>query len=354
MLRLLVLLASLLLAQFALAAQDAAPAAPARIVAVGDLHGDYEAWEEIARAAGIVDTKGVWSGGGTTLVQMGDITDRGPDSLRIIRQLQRLAGEAPADGGQVIVLLGNHEAMNVTGDLRYVHPGEYEAFRTRSSRAVRLDVWATQRDRLAELYRTDKPDLPIDEIKRRWLAETPLGMIEHRRSWRAGGELGLWAASLPAVVQLGPTLFTHGGLSAERSAEDIATINSRHQAAFAPGDEVDRSVLDDPLGPLWYRGNVVREPDDTEPQSARLSREEELATVLARYGAQRLVIAHTPSPHGIADDLGGKLLRIDTGISRHYGGPASYLEIEGDRITAHQRESDGSWTSRIVSKGAPR
>lgn len=123
MLRLLVLLASLLLAPFARAAQDAAPA---RIVAVGDLHGDSEGWEEIARAAGVVNAKGNWSGCRTTLVQMGDITDRGPDSLKIIRQLQRLAGQAPATGGQVIVLLGNHEAMNVTGDLRYVHPGEYE------------------------------------------------------------------------------------------------------------------------------------------------------------------------------------------------------------------------------------
>ena len=354
MLRLLAMLASLLLAQFALAAQEAAPPAPARIVAVGDLHGDFEAWEEIARAAGIVDAKGDWSGGGTVLVQMGDITDRGPDSLRIIRHLQRLATEAPAAGGQVIVLLGNHEAMNVTGDLRYVHPGEYEAFRERRSRAVRLDVWAAQRDRLAELYRADKPDLPIDEIKRRWLAETPLGMIEHRRSWRAGGDLGLWAAALPAVVQLGPTLFAHGGMSAERSAEDIATINRRHQAALAPGDEVDRTVLDDPLGPLWYRGNIVREAHENAAPPGRPSREEELASVLARYGAERLVVAHTPSRGGIASDLGGRLLRIDTGISRHYGGPASYLAIEGDRITAHQRAGDGSWTSRILAEGEPR
>src|ERR1700752_2839721 len=59
--------------------------APDRIVAVGDLHGDYEAWEAIAQAAGLVDAKGRWSGGSTTLVQMGDIADRGPDSLKIIR-----------------------------------------------------------------------------------------------------------------------------------------------------------------------------------------------------------------------------------------------------------------------------
>src|ERR1044072_163009 len=107
----------------------AAPAgpAPARIVAVGDLHGDYDAWEAIAQAAGLVDAKGNGSGGSTVLVQMGDVADRGPDSLKIIRQLMKLQREARSKGGQVIALVGNHEAMNMTRDLRYVHPGEYAA-----------------------------------------------------------------------------------------------------------------------------------------------------------------------------------------------------------------------------------
>ena len=53
-----------------------------RIVAVGDLHGDYEAWTAIARDAGLVDARGRWAGGTTIFVQTGDITDRGPDSLK--------------------------------------------------------------------------------------------------------------------------------------------------------------------------------------------------------------------------------------------------------------------------------
>ncbi|MGH6729344.1 MAG: hypothetical protein ACREBK_04255, partial [Sphingomicrobium sp.] len=61
-----------------------AAAAPQRIVAVGDLHGDFQAWTDIARDAGVADRNGHWSGGSTILVQLGDITDRGPDSLKII------------------------------------------------------------------------------------------------------------------------------------------------------------------------------------------------------------------------------------------------------------------------------
>ena len=51
---------------------------PQRIIAVGDLHGDFQAWTTIAQAAGITDTRGHWMGGKTTLVQLGDVTDRGP------------------------------------------------------------------------------------------------------------------------------------------------------------------------------------------------------------------------------------------------------------------------------------
>ena len=104
-----------------------------RIVAVGDLHGDHDAWLAIARAAGVVDRKGKWTGGKTVLVQLGDIVDRGPDSLPIIRDLMRLQREAPRRGGQVIVLVGNHEAMMMTADMRYVSPGELAAFTDRDS-----------------------------------------------------------------------------------------------------------------------------------------------------------------------------------------------------------------------------
>ena len=77
--------------------------APQRIVAIGDLHGDFEAWRAIAAAAGIADAKGKWTGGNATLVQMGDVVDRGPDSLKIIHDLMRLQrstqGRGPCDRG---------------------------------------------------------------------------------------------------------------------------------------------------------------------------------------------------------------------------------------------------------------
>ena len=122
-------------------ARRARQGAGERIVAVGDLHGDYGAWIDIARSAGLIDAKNRWAGGSAILVQTGDITDRGPDSLKIIRHLRKLEKKATKAGGRVIVLIGNHEAMNVTGDLRYVDPGEFAAFRDAHNEALRQAAW---------------------------------------------------------------------------------------------------------------------------------------------------------------------------------------------------------------------
>jgi hypothetical protein len=315
-----------------------------RIVAVGDLHGDNDAWLEIARASGVSTDGKHWTGGRSMLVQLGDIVDRGPDSLKIIRHLQALEKEAPAAGGKVVVLLGNHEAMNVIGDLRYVDPGEYAAFVTRRSERTRKLVWQAMEHSLVEQSRAGNPAVTTEEVRAAWMARTPLGLIEHRKAWSPGGELGLWAAGRPAVFKVGNILFAHGGISGEASAETIDAINAHFAVALAPGAEVDRSLLDDQLGPIWYRGNVAGAPD----QGVRPVPVGELATALTRLGVSRLVIGHTPSIAGIATEQDGRLIRIDTGISRTYGGPASFLEIVGEEVWANERGADGLWTRRAL------
>ncbi|MEJ0007962.1 MAG: metallophosphoesterase [Steroidobacteraceae bacterium] len=111
-----------------------ATAAPLhRIVAVGDLHGDFSAWRDILRAADLVDNNGHWSGGNTTLIQTGDAVDRGPDSLEIIQDLMRLQKEAARAHGRLIAMVGNHEAMNLTDDLRYVSAADFASYADRRS-----------------------------------------------------------------------------------------------------------------------------------------------------------------------------------------------------------------------------
>lgn len=329
-----VALAMLWLAAAALAA---APQ-PSRIVAVGDLHGDFDAWTEIERGAGIIDESGRWAGGNATLVQLGDITDRGPDSLKIIRSLQQLQSEAPQAGGQVIVVLGNHEAMNLLGDNRYTTPGEYAAFADERSPARRERLYIQIRQKLEAEARATNPNALPSQVREQWLSKTPLGMIEHHLAWSPAGELGKWAARNPAVVKIGDTVFAHGGVSEEYSRLSIDEINKRAARAMAAADDTPKSILNDPLGPLWYRGLVTRDPDAESRRGPgpHPPQAQELEDVLAAYGAKRLVIAHTPSLNGIAITNEGRLIRIDTGISRYYGGPLSWIEIIGDRVVPHQ------------------
>lgn len=332
-----------LLGLAALALAAPAPAqSPPRIVAVGDLHGDYGAWADIARAAGLADAAGHWSGGRTTLVQLGDITDRGPDSLKIIRSLQQLAAEAPAAGGRVVVVLGNHEAMNLLGDLRYTTPGEFAAFADRQSVARRERTYAASRRQLEAAARKRNPNILPSQVRDQWLAQTPLGWVEHRQAWGPAGALGQWAARNPAIVKIGDTLFAHGGISADYAALPIDVINRRVATAMAAADDRDTSILHDPLGPLWFRGLVMRDAD-AEAHRARRPADSaaELTQVLAAYGAQRMVIGHTPSLTGIGITNGGRLIRIDTGISRFYGGPLTWIDIAGAKVSPHSVKRSG-------------
>jgi hypothetical protein len=330
-----------LLAALVSAPASAAPQQPQRIIAVGDLHGDYQAWLTIARAAGLIDGRNRWSGGNTILVQLGDVTDRGADSLKIIRNLQQLQKDAPRKGGRVVVILGNHEAMNLLGDNRYTTPGEYAAFVDGESAARRDRIYEANRAQLEAAYRAQDPKVTPEQVRAKWIAEHPLGWVEHRLAWSPTGELGQWAARNPAVLKIGSTLFAHGGLSTEYSKFPLDDINRRVAAAMAAADDSPNSILNDPLGPLWYRGLVGRDPDaevrrpPTAAGGPRPTIDQELTAVLAAYGAQRLVIGHTPLLSGIALVGGGRLARIDTGISRFYGGPLTWLEIIGDQMIPH-------------------
>jgi len=329
-----------------------AESAPSRIVAVGDIHGDNDAWLAIARAAGLIDAKGRWTGGQTVLVQLGDIVDRGPDSLKTIRHLMKIQREAPRKGGRVIVLVGNHEAMNMAGDLRYVHPGEYRAFADRESEARRNRIYEANRAAIEAAYHLRDPNMSPAAIRDEWMKATPLGMLEHQIAWRPEGEIGKWVVGNPAVMKLGDSLFVHGGISAAYAGLDVGDINRRVASALKSGNEAPTAIINDPVGPLWYRGLISRGDDDESTRApvlpgmtVALGIDQEIELVLKAYGVKRIVVGHTPSLKGIIANSNGRLWRTDSAISRAYGGTLTYLEIVGDRVTTHNvpRPAGAPW-----------
>ena len=70
-----------------------------RVIAVGDVHGDYEQLVAVLQSAGVIDQEEKWVGGKTHLVQTGDMLDRGPDSRKVMDLLMRLERRSKQSGG---------------------------------------------------------------------------------------------------------------------------------------------------------------------------------------------------------------------------------------------------------------
>lgn len=299
-----------------------------RIVAIGDLHGDYESYLSVLRAAGIIDARGRWSGGSSHLVQTGDIPDRGADTRRIIAHLGRLATQAARRGGHVHNLMGNHEAMNVYGDLRYVSAGEFAAFAGQRSAAERNRYFERV---MQDLKRTDPARaaaLP-DDFRERWNREHPLGWIEHRRAWdprwNPQGELFRWVIAEKVAVQINDLVFVHAGISSDYCGNSLASLSTMAHAALRKADDGERSILDDPRGPLWYRGMAGVEPA-TRPGT--------VAAILRRHGARHVVIGHTVTKGVIWPRLDARIIQIDTGMSAAYGRHIGWLEVTPEGLFA--------------------
>ena len=157
------------------------PATAQRLVAIGDIHGAYDELVTLLQAAELIDSDLDWSGGTAVLVQTGDFTDRGPGTRQIMDLLRKLQDQAAAAGGRAVVLMGNHEMMNLVGDMRDVS-------------AETLAAWAedTDTDRRNAAYAAAQRSAPQPgEARRRTKA----------RQWRRG-QGGLDDGSRPGLPAL--------------------------------------------------------------------------------------------------------------------------------------------------------
>ncbi|MGH8028895.1 MAG: metallophosphoesterase [Arenimonas sp.] len=291
-----------------------------RIVAIGDLHGDYASYIAVLKDAGVVDAKGQWIGGATHLVQTGDIPDRGPDTRRIITHMAKLAQQAARRGGRVHNLMGNHEAMNVTGDLRYVVEGEFAAFADSRSAARRDRYFEQVMDNLKRSDPQRLAALPAD-YRATWDREHPLGWVEHRAAWdprwNPKAEMFGWTLRTQVAIQLNDLVFAHGGIGSAYCGNSLDSLTELARAALRSADPAHPGILEDERGPLWYRGLAGVAP------AASI---ETVDAILARHGAKHLVIGHTPTGGVIWPRLDGRVIMIDTGMSAAYGSHVAWFE----------------------------
>jgi hypothetical protein len=68
---------------------------------------------------------------------------------------------------------------------------------------------------------------------------------------------------------------------------------------------------------------------------------EQLEEALAMLGARRMVVGHTPQLMGITAACDERVWRIDTGMSRFYGGPVEVLEIADGVVQVLRQAPEG-------------
>jgi hypothetical protein len=263
-----------------------------RVVAVGDLHGDFLATQDVLKLVGALED-GHWAGEKLVLVQTGDQLDRGDGEKEILDLFEQLKDEAEAAGGRVIALNGNHEIMNALGDYSYVTPDAVDDF-----------------DGL-------HPDSPlkgsVDDL-----------FQERAAAFLPGGSMALRLAERPVVAQVGETIFTHGGLDPDDVRYGLDRLNDEVRQ-FLRGEADAPSLASADDGPLWSRRYGSPAVDAATCAV--------LAETLASVGAKRLVIGHTIQNSGISSACDEQVYRIDVAMSSYYGGDkVQALEIRGDEI----------------------
>jgi hypothetical protein len=290
-----------------------------RIVAVGDVHGDYETFVSVLRAAGVIDKSNKWVGGDTHLVQTGDGVDRGPDSRKVLELMINLTKQAERSKGMVHALLGNHEAMNIYGDLRYVSAGDYAAYRTSQSEEMR--------DRAYEVL-ADPAHKDDEQYRKKWYEEHPLGWIEQRQAFGPNGKFGRVLLEEDAVIKVNDILFLHGGISEKYVSTPMAELNTRIRAELKDFRLLPGGIATDEEGPLWDR----RLAEDPEPKIAGL-----VDMILTKFAVNHIVVGHTPTSGAVTPRLGGRVLLIDVGLSKSFNQSPACLIVEDGKFLAMHR-----------------
>ena len=278
------------------------PAPPDRLVAVGDIHGDLDALLRILQGAGLVDALGQWAGRGCHLVLLGDLVDRGTDSVSVMSYVMDLQRQAAQAGDRLDALLGNHELLVAQGEYHYLRAAEAAA-----------------------------------------LAGFRLGALRGPDAvFRGDSAWARWMRGRPTLLKVGQTAFVHGGPDERLLALSPEAVNDAMRAWVAHlqgvGPEPDASTTWliglDGEGPLWTRDLMVSH----RPSRQAVRTQGLLDRVLAHWRAERLVVGHSPTaalgfaiawPHPVA---GKRAAVVDTGICRLYGGRLSALRIAGEHV----------------------
>jgi len=260
---------------------------PEKMIAISDIEGNFDGFYSFLIANGVMDKQYHWTYGTGHLVLDGDFVDRGKNTTQVLWLIYKLEQEAEKVGGKVHYILGNHEIMNLYGDVSYC-------------------------------------DFKYMEVAKR-IANTTHWDKGLRRLFSAESELGKWLRSKNIAERIGPYLFVHAGLNTKHvdeklSFKEMNTIARKYYGIYPDQKLEDKRhtwVLSSYFSPYWDRSlsmnflyRAVYFFNDPSNAPTHKPSQEELEKVLRYYGGEKLVIGHSVVD-AITADYKGKVLKID-------------------------------------------
>lgn len=274
------------------------------IYVIGDVHGRYNQLINLLQKSKIIDQDLNWIAGDSHIVFLGDLFDRGNDVTKVLWFIYNLEEKALKKYGYVHLVLGNHEIMTMSKDLRYLSAKE-------------AAIASTYQVSYADMYHP------------------------------ANSFLGSWLISKPAVLKIDNAIFAHGGII-DLNTKSITDFNGDVNRYLQEPVFLDimaetpdtlsysrelwnqrYSFFYSPFSPFWYRGYV---------QSDTL--QVQLNTMLRKYKSKVHVVAHTPL-ETITKRYNGKLLTTDLNEAATQ---LLMLEKKGKKYNAIKIDSDGNKT----------
>ena len=215
-----------------------------RVVAVGDIHGAGDRFANLLQQGALIDEQRRWTGGATTLVQTGDFTDRGPHVRAVMDLLMQIEADAGREGGHVHVLLGNHETMNLTANVRDATAAIFASFADDETERRREEAY-----RRYEQYVVDRREilgrrLPNVQTRDEWMRTHPAGFLEYLEAMGVDGRYGRWLREKPIATVLDGTVFLHGGLAPMLEADSVETLNQRAKEEIQRFDAYRRHLVE--------------------------------------------------------------------------------------------------------------
>jgi len=305
-----------------------------KIVAVGDIHGDYKKFVLILKGAGIVDKNLNWAGGKIHFVQTGDVMDRGPDARKALDLLMRLEKEAEKDGGMVHALIGNHEFMNIAGISfdypGYITPEQFVSFLPDKYRKTKVREFIEKENKKNYISNKDSG------LKKYWTQIIRNDRVAQQKYIDAfNNKYGKWIRRHNTVIKINETIFVHGGISETYSTWKLKDINMYVRMELK-GLKPYKLVYEE-RGPLWFR-DLAKKDEDIFKQDVDI--------IFTNLKCKFMVIGHTPWTGSILvskenmSRFQGRVWIIDTGISESFGGRLSALIIENDNFSVWGEEDE--------------